>query len=54
MKILFRNQFPPFKKGVRGDLNLSLFRHCEERLMRRVNLIEPFFPSEKGDVFFRT
>jgi hypothetical protein len=29
----------PFSKGGKGDLNYLLFRHSEERLMRRENLI---------------
>ena len=29
----------PLEKGGKGDLYLSLFRHCEERPMRRGNLI---------------
>ena len=44
----------PFQKGGEGDLNIFLLRHCEERPMRRGNLIEPFFHPEEGSVFYRT
>ena len=53
-KIPISRQIFPFSKGCKGDLNFFLLRHCEERLMRRVNLIELFFHIEEFDVFFRT
>jgi len=33
----------PFCNEGKGDLNLFLLRHCEERLMRRGNLIYTIF-----------
>jgi len=40
-------KLPISKRGIKGDLNLFLFRHSEERLMRRENLIHPRRHSEE-------
>jgi len=52
MKIGIQESFPPLAKEVR---KIWIFSAPSLRgAQRRGNLIEPFFYSEEGDVFYRT
>ena len=43
-----QDSFPLYKKRVREDLNYILLRHCEERFMRRGNLIQYFLKKMRS------
>ena len=44
----------PFVKGDEGGFEFFLFRHCEERPVRRGNLCHPICHSNESGVFSRT